>query len=253
VADHVLEHLRELPFHTADSLAEQVGVSRAGVIRLTQRLGYQGFGEIRDWARAELRHAESPLQRFHPKQNASVFAQKVSQGVGNLKLTQQLTTDLIPVAVRMLADAPKVYLSGNGKSHGVAIYLHHLLHGVRPAVHLLTPSFRQEVTDMTPQDVLLLCLFQRYSRESIKILSYAGAHNVPNIVITDGGGHGFLRDADIVLVAATDSSTLNRSMLGPILLIETLAAEVANAIPDVARQVLTAAENFNRGHEFLWK
>jgi DNA-binding MurR/RpiR family transcriptional regulator len=146
-----------------------------------------------------------------------------------------------------------VYLAGNGRSHGLAIYLHDLLHGVRPAVHLLSPAFRQGIIDLTPDDLLVLCLFQRYARESIKILSYATTHRIQNIVITDGGGHEFLRDAGTILVAPTDSSTLYRSMLGPILLIETLTAEVANAVPDTARQVLTAAENYNRGHEFLWK
>ena len=253
VAEHVRDHLSDLPFHTADSLAEQVGVSRAGVIRLSQRLGYEGFAEIRDRSRAELKLVDSPLQRFDPQPDGSVFTQKVSQGVANLELTRQLAGPLIATAVHMLAQAPHVYVAGNGKSHGLSIYLHHLLHAVRPRVHLLTPAFRQEVLDLTPEDLLTVCIFERYHRESIKILSYAAAHHVPTIAITDGGGHDFLRDVNVALVAATDSSTLYRSMLGPVLLIETLGAEVGNAIPETTRRVLAAAESYNRGHEFLWR
>src|SRR4051794_33550205 len=48
------DHLDELAFHTAESLAQGTGVSAAAVVRFARRLGFASFRELRDRARAEL-------------------------------------------------------------------------------------------------------------------------------------------------------------------------------------------------------
>src|SRR3954453_14161200 len=48
------EHLGELAFHTAESLAQGRGVSPAAVVRFSRRLGFASFRELRDRARDEL-------------------------------------------------------------------------------------------------------------------------------------------------------------------------------------------------------
>src|SRR3954466_6368644 len=53
------EHLGELAFHTAESLAQGAGVSAAAVVRFSRRLGFASFRELRDRARDELQ-AERP-------------------------------------------------------------------------------------------------------------------------------------------------------------------------------------------------
>src|SRR4051795_4279568 len=60
------DHLDELAFHTAESLAQGTGVSAAAVVRFARRLGFASFRELRDRAREELQSpagAESPVVR----------------------------------------------------------------------------------------------------------------------------------------------------------------------------------------------
>jgi DNA-binding MurR/RpiR family transcriptional regulator len=251
IADYIREHMAELPFHTADSLAEEVGVSRAGVVRLTQRLGYKGFVEVRNSSRKDLQTATSPLQRFVPDRAAPLFSQMLAQDAANLELTGKLVADLIPQAVRMLTAADQVYVVANSKSYGLAIYFQHLLNGVRPRVKVLHPWFRQLAIEMTADDLLVACIFQRYSRETVRIIDFAARQSIPILAITDGGGHDFLRGVDLSLIMHTDSPTLYRSMVAPIALIQTIAAEVAVSAPEVARRVLEDSERFNKGHEFM--
>lgn len=241
----------ELPFHTADSLAARVCVSRAAVIRLTQRLGYSGFVDVRDRSREELRAAGSPLQRFGPQHDASPFSRMVARDIANLELTRELAEKRVPKATTMLSEANNLYVIGNNKSYGVAVYLYHLLQGVRPRVHMIHPWIRQTATEMEVGDVLIACIFLRYSRETVRIMKYANSRHVPIIALTDGGGHPFLRSVAVSLVAQTDSSTLYPSLVAPLALIQLLAAEVAAANPDIARTALRAAETFYEGHEFL--
>ena len=48
------DHLDELAFHTAESLAQGTGVSAAAVVRFARRLGFASFRELRERAREEL-------------------------------------------------------------------------------------------------------------------------------------------------------------------------------------------------------
>jgi DNA-binding MurR/RpiR family transcriptional regulator len=251
VADHLRDHMGELPFHTAASLAERVSVSRAAVIRLTQRLGYSGFVDVRNRSREELRAAGSPLQRFGPQHDTSPFSRMVARDIANLELTLKLVEKLVPRATTLLSEANNLYVIGNNKSYGAAIYLYHLLQGVRPRVHMIHPWNRRTATEMDDGDVLIACIFLRYSRETVRIMKYASRRHVPVIAITDGGGHPLLRSVAVSLVAQTDSSTLYPSLVAPLALIQLLAAEVAAANPDVARTALSAAESFFDGREFL--
>src|SRR3954447_16104644 len=57
------EHLDELAFHTAESLAQGTGVSAAAVVRFSRRLGFASFRDLRERARGELqstRDTEAP-------------------------------------------------------------------------------------------------------------------------------------------------------------------------------------------------
>src|SRR5919206_856021 len=62
----VRNHLDELAFHTAESLAQGTGVSAAAVVRFARRLGFASFRELRDRAREDLQgasDADAPAAR----------------------------------------------------------------------------------------------------------------------------------------------------------------------------------------------
>src|SRR4051812_41238941 len=64
------EHLDELAFHTAESLAQGTGVSAAAVVRFSRRLGFASFRDLRERARGELqsgRGAQAPAGRAPPR------------------------------------------------------------------------------------------------------------------------------------------------------------------------------------------
>src|SRR3954470_7502260 len=73
----VRDHLDELAFHTAESLAQGAGVSAAAVVRFARRLAFASSRELRDRARSELQtapDAEAPAAR-------STLARKVARDV----------------------------------------------------------------------------------------------------------------------------------------------------------------------------
>src|SRR3954453_16941336 len=77
ILDFLRDHLDELAFHTAESLAQGAGVSAAAVVRFSRRLGFASFRELRDRARDELQAGRADEQ----SRSASVLGRKVERDI----------------------------------------------------------------------------------------------------------------------------------------------------------------------------
>jgi DNA-binding MurR/RpiR family transcriptional regulator len=224
-------------------------------VRFATRIGYESFSAMRERARDDLRASvNSPLSRFAAEDAEvprSVLQHLLKQGAHNLEMTETLAGEALVPAALALHSARIIYIVGNRKSYALAVYLHRILSGPRPGVRLVDPAFSDEVAMLGSRDAVVACLFQRYSRSTVAILETAKAMGVRTVVLTDGRGHAFVEGVDHVLVSATDSPTLYRSMIAPIALLEALAAQVAALDPELTRSSLEKAERFNRDQGFL--
>lgn len=259
VVEHLQTHLDELPFATADSVAAKVRVSRAAVVRLSRKLGYPGFAALRDASRSQF-HAQpsSPLTRFWTtpaaRDGLDVAAQeKFTADGNNLKATWELLAAGLGPAAKDVALARQVYVGGNRQSFGLALYFHRLLSGVRVRTHLLDPSFPDEIAQLTPDDLLVICLFRRYATASVHTLERAARLGAKTVAVTDGKSSPFLRGVTHVLATSTESPTLFQSMVAALATLEALAASVAGVAPDEASQLLAARERIAHEESFFYR
>lgn len=249
---YLREHLDELPFHTADSLASATSVSRAAVIRLAHRLGYEGFAELRELAREDLRSSgPSPLARFSDGEPDSHFEHKLQLDNENLALTHAIGDEGISEAAQTLSDARAVYVVGNGVSAGMALYFHRVLRGVRPEVHFVDASYPDSLAGLSAEDAIVALLFRRYSRLTVSLVERARDLGAATVLVSDGGGQRFAVEGDEILVAATESPTLYPSMVGATFLLEALCAATARLDPERTRVTLEEHERFNSEQNLL--
>ena len=252
ILEHLQQGLDELPFHTSDSLGQSVGVSRAAVVRFANKLGYSGFAELQRASRDAVRQSqESPLSRFSGAPADSLPEQKAMQDSRNVLATEALVRDTIGPAAGAVAKADRVFALGARKSSGLVVHLHRLLAGVREHVHLIDAGFTDEIADAGPKDVVVACLFRRYSRLTVDMLRVAREAGATVVVVTDGRGNSFVEDADHAIVAVATSPTLYDSMVAPVFAIECLVAEVAAVDPRRSRARLEKLEGFTESSRFL--
>lgn len=253
IVAYLRENLDELPFHTADSLAVAASVSRAAIVRLAHRLGYEGFAELRQLALEDLKTAErSPLARFQASGEAATqFGRKLEGDRENLALTQMLSEQELQAAAETLTAANSVSVIGNGVSAGLALYLHRILHGVRPGVLFVEATFPDALSRLSEGDAVVALLFRRYSRLTVALLDRARELGASVILISDGGGQRFAGEGDSVLIGATESPTLYQSMVGPVFLIEALVAATAASDSERTRRTLESREQFNTEQHLL--
>jgi DNA-binding MurR/RpiR family transcriptional regulator len=254
--ERVIAELRENPealaFHTSESLAQSADVSRAAVVRFARKLGFAGFTELRDAARGAVKQQrESPLGRFAGDPSDSLPGRKLEQDVQNLRATLALSEDAIVSAAKALGAARRIYVVGNRKTYGLALYAQRMLRGIRSAVHLVDPGYPDDLAGIGPEDVVLAFVFRRYSPNTIALLEAAQQCGACTVVVTDGGGHGFTAGANHALVALADSPSLYDSMVAPMWLLEVLVAETAAVDRSRSRATLEAVEQFTEDHKLL--
>src|SRR3954464_12711250 len=80
------DHLDELAFHTAESLAQGAGVSAAAVVRFARRLGVPSFRVPGDRAREELQTAPDAGRPAARGGAGSTLARKVRRDIESLEL-----------------------------------------------------------------------------------------------------------------------------------------------------------------------
>ncbi len=252
----ILGHLTDSPdslaFHTAESLGDKAGVSRAAVVRFARKLGYAGFAELRAGARDMMLAAQdSPLSRFSQSEPGSLVERKALQDTKNVLATAGLVRDTLGPAAKAVANARRVFIIGARMSYGLAVHFQRLLNEVRDSVILIDPGFPDQIVSADRNDTVLAILFRRYSRLTVDLLRDIRVTGAPVVLITDGRGHESAAHADHVLVASVEGPALYDSMVAPMWLLESLAAEVAAVRPAESRDRLELVERFTKDHGLL--
>ena len=241
-----------LAFHTAESLSAKAGVSRAAVVRFAKRLGYTGFTDFRTAARdAMMTSQESPLSRFSQAEPDTLVERKALQDTRNILAAAGLVRDALAPAAQAVASARRVLIMGMRMSYGLAAHLHRLLNEIRDGVTLIDPGFPDQVIGACSRDIVIVFLFRRYSRLTVDLLADVANSGAPVVLITDGRGHPWAAEAQHVLVAPVDGPALYDSMVAPMWILESLAAEVAAVRPKQSRARLEAVERFTKDHRLL--
>jgi DNA-binding MurR/RpiR family transcriptional regulator len=238
------DHLDELAFHTAESLAQGTGVSAAAVVRFARRLGFASFRELRDRARAELQGSPDAAASMAGDGHGSTLTRKVRRDIENLELLPRMLEAPLVAAAKAIAGARTTWFVGNRETYGVAVYGQRLLHHMRVGVRLVNPSFTDELRAIDPEDVLIACTFRPYARQTLELIAYARDAGAKIVVVTDGRGHDFLDAADVVLAVPVESPTLLLSFTPAVCVLEALIAQVAMLDADRTHDTLDATARF---------
>jgi DNA-binding MurR/RpiR family transcriptional regulator len=235
------EHLDELAFHTAESLAQGTGVSAAAVVRFSRRLGFGSFRELRERARSELQggHVAEPRAAAQ-----STLGRKVQRDIASLELLPRMLEKPLAQAARTIASARTTWFLANRETYGMAVYSHRLMHQVRIDVRLVDPSFPDPLREIGPDDALVACTFRPYARQTLALVAHARAARARVILVTDGRGHDFIDTADVVLAVPVESPTMLLSFTPAVCVLETLIAQVAMLDADQTHDTLEATAQF---------
>lgn len=213
IAGYFLNNLDQLPFETAASVAEKIGVSEASVGRYCRGIGYAHFkglkaslqmdlGErawligdrLRDFAE-QARDGSTALQRGLERDMAMLVANY-----------ETAASPTFAAVARRLALSPQVFVAGFQTERGHAQYLCNMLQYMRPGVHLAdqtSGTFGEVLLNDPGAACLVIFDARRYSRLSRSLAQAAQAAGIPVTLITDpycDWAHGLVSEVFTVQV-----------------------------------------------------
>ena len=195
LATYMLANLESLPFETAASLGQKVGVSEPSVGRFCRTLGFKHFKELKASLRDDI--GDSPwligdrLREYRERsltgedELAKGLREEVAAIVRNYEIAQ---TEEWMRAVARLALAETVFVAAFQTERGLAQLLAHQLEYLRPGVRLLDVAggtFADLLISQPNNAALVIIELRHYSVLAQRLALEAKKCGVPVTLITD--------------------------------------------------------------------
>jgi DNA-binding MurR/RpiR family transcriptional regulator len=199
IATYLLAHLEEAPLLTGAELATQLETSASSITRFAQRLGFEGYPDLRRELRRQWREQQAPNV---PETKEGVFAAYWTREKQNLEELSRTSETLLEHFCDNLAHATRIWILGSRSNAGHAILTHELLSGVRANVHLLEPKtiISPEILLETNQhDTILIFSTRRYARATTQLAMTLKNRGAKLLLITDNGNSPLVPHATHVI------------------------------------------------------
>ncbi|MCX8959282.1 MurR/RpiR family transcriptional regulator [Erwinia psidii] len=252
-AEFSLQHANQLVVQSMRAFAAEGDIKPATLLRLAQRLGYQGWAELKSALIDDigLRNDTyvSRAEKLIAKGTQPELYREVFQAhQTNLAFTQTENQEKMQQAVTLLDEATNVYIGGFRASFPVAwslFYVYRLFNRQVTLIDGLASNIEVFTREFTPADCVLLTSFAPYSRESLAVLDAAlkaGAHIV---AITDSPVSPLAQSAHCTLLFSVDSPSFFPSVVSGMGLAECLLAML------VARHGRDAVSKIDNAEHYL--
>ena len=198
IAEALLDDYPAAGLAPIKDLARRAKVSQPSVVRLTQKLGFQGYAQFQGALRHELSHRTStPLIRQDLRPNGADdehIATRFTNSVGdNMQQTMRaLDLDMFDAIANRLSDLDhSLLVAGGNISISLANYMVSQMERLRPGVVLVgrDPSgWPPRLASAANADVLIIFDIRRYDNSLLKLAKLASQRGLEVILITDQWG-----------------------------------------------------------------
>lgn len=251
----VLDHPDDVALLSMRGQAERAGVPPVTMTRLAQRLGFDGYDEVRDlYAQAMRQHAIG----FADKGGALVARSKA--GGEDRLLSDMLAAAADNVrrlaggdvlgqlrqAVRVLGKARRIHALGQRSSFGVAFHFHYVASFLGADCRLIDGAGgtgADALRGANQSDVLFAVSVEPYVRTTLALVRHAASRGVQVVGLTDSPASPLARQADAAIVVPTESPSFFHSMLSAFAVAELLVALLATRRGEAALDAIAATES----------
>jgi len=253
IAEAVLADPTAIAFETVAEMAARVNTSGATIVRFAAKLGFEGYRDLQDVARATLTaQLRRPTDRIRHTPRAETGQDSTwerakavaTEGIDDV-FANTSPADIVGLAVPLAACRGSVWVLGAETSSAAHHVLASGLRLLRPGVRHLGGSRAEiavEVADAEPGDVAVVIDFPRYERTVVDTARRLSDLGVTVMAITDGPFSPLATIADrwcAVTVAAIGPFD---SALPVVALIEAVLAELADRLRKTATARLDRTE-----------
>ncbi|MGE4485075.1 MAG: MurR/RpiR family transcriptional regulator [Oscillospiraceae bacterium] len=237
ISKYITDNFDKAAFMTASKLGETVGVSESTVVRFAADLGYDGYPAMRKALQEMIKNRLTSVQRIQVSKelidSRDVLSSVLTSDIEKIKMTLEDTNrDDFNRAVEAIINAQNIYILGLRSSASLANFMGFYLNLLFPNVRVVNESAASDVFEqmlrISKGDVFIAISFPRYSRRTIKAMSFASSREAEVIGITDTESSLVAQIADIKLYAKSEMVSFLDSLVAPLSLINALLFAAGN-------------------------
>jgi DNA-binding MurR/RpiR family transcriptional regulator len=256
VAEVILGSPHAVGFGTVAELARAAGVGAATVVRLSTKLGFDGFSELQTCVQRDLMSQLRPAAERILDTGDDPRADHAAIEVANVTATLRAVEEtMLNKLIERLADVeqPVAVLSGDD-SAGVAHQFVNQLGQIRPHVTTLYGSqvgVHRQIALLEPTTTLLVIDLRRYEQWVLDAHALARRRGIWSAAISDNALSPLAAEADVAFDVTAGSVSPFDSHVGTLALLNLFVANVATRVRDTAGTRLAAIEDAWRAHRSL--
>jgi DNA-binding MurR/RpiR family transcriptional regulator len=241
-------------FSSVAQLAELAGVHKSTVVRLANKLGFDGYPELRAKIRSEV-HPDATLeyrsqQRLNSIEQGSNLNALIESEIAALNaIAETVSQAQIDIAADHLADARTIHMVGRGSAGPLVMHLDRRLRRIgfqtNVAINLQRRDLAEKFMALGAQDAVVFFAFQAPNSlpEGYEgLMEHVAEIDAKSIVISDSSGPTIRPRADVLLSVSRPDEGVMQLRTGPIVVCEALAMTLAHKDPKRAVNGLEGLE-----------
>jgi DNA-binding MurR/RpiR family transcriptional regulator len=235
IASFILNHYEQAAYLTAARIGEEAGVSESTVVRFAMELGFEGYPHFQKELQEELKVRLTSAQRmkasFKLAGREDILGAVLQSDIEKLRRTSdKLDREQFNQAVDAILSARRIYILGVRSAAPLASFLGFYFNLIFDNIRLVhTTSVSEMFEQILPVgkgDVVVAISFPRYSKRTIKAMTYARSTGATVVAITDKAESPVSENSDISLLAPSDMMSFVDSLVAPLSVINALIAAI---------------------------
>jgi len=255
VADYIMSNYYDVAFMTAAQLAFAVGVDTTTVVRFSQRLGYNGYPDllqdVREQVKSEIYAAYEP-KPLAPDDPAGVFKNRIEQERQNLQqMLVQNPPDHLNAVARLFESVERIVVVGEGYAETAAeMIAQQFRHRGVQADYLPNDAVKKAATLMTLDSHVLVIGVSAtaYGRDVARAMEFARARGAKTLGVIGSLASPANRMSDLIIYAPTEA-------IGPLPSIVALVAALSVLVTIAAKESEESVDRhldaFEAAYQFL--
>jgi DNA-binding MurR/RpiR family transcriptional regulator len=255
IAEYLLLNYDKAAFMTAARLGAVVGVSESTVVRFAYALGYDGYPQMQRALQDILKNRLTTVDRLQmtaQDNNDHVVDRVLRNDMSNIRLTlEEISRDDFNEAVSMIISARNIYIISLRSATALGYFLNFYLHLLLKNCRIISGAGTvfEQLTAISPEDLVIGISFPRYSRQTVEGLKYAKEKGATTLAISDSVMSPLAKHARITLVAHSDMASFIDSFVAPLSVINALIIAVgtkeSSRTEEALRQLEEIWQKFN--------
>lgn len=196
ISKYIIDHPGDFAMDPIRVSAEKIGVSPNSLVRLAQKMGFEGFEPFRAPFRQALvteredQLGEDWLAQLDQDSSLSKAQARLARNEMNIvsRSLRMMSPDKIQTALDHFTQARSCYVTATRSSYALAYYFHYVGRMALPGLQLIprhVGSAVDELVHVDERDCLIAVTFTPYSAETIQSLRYARSRGAKVILISD--------------------------------------------------------------------